>query len=86
MKIFSFFYSPSLYMLIAVHLQVIPFMIHPPNNSLPFSSKLVEATPGYPSALAHQVSVVLGTSSPPEVRQGSPARATYPTYSQQLLG
>ena len=33
------------------------------------------------TTLAHQVSVRLGASSPTEARQGSPARRTYPTYS-----
>ena len=42
--------------------------------------------PGLAPTLVFQVSVRLGTSSPIESRQGSPARRTLPTDRQQLLG
>ena len=51
-----------------------------------FPSPLNEWGPlGYSSILIHQVSLELGTSSPTEARQGSPASRTYPTDRQQLL-
>jgi len=63
----------------------------PPIHPLPQSFPPTPYLPPFSSEqgagqLAHQVSMKQGASSPTEARQGSPARRTYPTYKQQLLG
>jgi hypothetical protein len=85
-----FFLSPFFFI---IHLLIhftsysVPFSSH---NSFPQTPPLSFEHVGTPwvffPTLAHQVSVRLGTSSPIEARQGSPARRTYLTYRQQLLG
>jgi hypothetical protein len=53
----------------------------------PFFSEWVGTCPlDIPSTLTLQASTRLGASSPTEAGQGSPAKRTYPTYRQQLLG
>lgn len=52
---------------------------------LSFSSQYM-GVPVYQQPLTLQVSVWLGASSPTEATEGSPARITYPTYCQLLLG
>jgi hypothetical protein len=64
---------------------------HNPSSHTPFSSERVEVpllgiSPWYLLARALQVSVGLNTSFPTDAGQGSPARRTYPTDRQQLLG
>jgi hypothetical protein len=56
-----------------------------PTIPLPFPSEQVRALLDIPTPW-HILSMRLGTSSPTEARQGSPARRTYPTYRQQVLG
>jgi hypothetical protein len=85
-KLFNFFFTYSLYILLISLLLVTTS--HNPSSSPSPQHDLV--LPGYPPNLALQVSVRLGASSPTEARQGSPVRRTHiqnnPTYRQQHLG
>jgi hypothetical protein len=85
--VMDFFYcfTHSLYIPLTVPLPLTPPSILP-SIPLPFFSKEVETPPPVSPFPAHQVSVRLGASSPTEAKQSSPARRTYSTYRQQLLG
>jgi hypothetical protein len=86
-----YFFTYSLYIPLTATLLVTPPHTHTHSHThktlplypLPFSSGQVGCLPPHPP---HLISVRLSTSSPTDVRQGSPDSRTYPTYRQQLLG
>jgi hypothetical protein len=82
---FVIYFTYSLYILLTALLPVTASQ-NPAPFPLPFSFEWVEVPPWVSATPALQVSSRQGTSFPIKARQDTPARRTYLTYRQQLLG